>query len=128
MIDAVKMAMLETENQQLRKLLWLNHGCDVTALYGDDGEMGCCKCAVDFKRWSANEMLTVWRTQARRTAALAPGVSPAVQLLMNAADDARDHLGWRQRVFPNESGCASRDSRLAKLVEALHRVRVEVQP
>lgn len=32
----------------LRKLLWLNHGC--TLLYGDDGEMQCGKCLIDFKR------------------------------------------------------------------------------
>lgn len=32
----------------LRKLLWLNHGC--TFLYGDDGEMQCGKCLIDFKR------------------------------------------------------------------------------
>jgi len=131
MIDAVKMTALEMENQQLRELLWLNHGCGITALYGDDGELQCCQCVVDFKRWSVSEILKVWRTQVRRTAALAaqaPSVSPAVQLLVAAADSARDHLSWRQREFPTESGCVSRDSRLAKLVEALHRVRVEVQP
>ena len=34
----------------LRKLLWLNHGCSITSLYGDDGEMQCSKCLIDFKR------------------------------------------------------------------------------
>lgn len=35
----------------LRKLLWLHHRCsDIRALYGDDGEMQCNTCMVDFKR------------------------------------------------------------------------------
>ena len=33
----------------LRYLLWLNHG-HVDCLYGDDGEMQCNKCRIDFKR------------------------------------------------------------------------------
>lgn len=39
---------LHNENLILRKLLWLNHGC--YALYGDDGEMQCGQCIMDFKR------------------------------------------------------------------------------
>jgi hypothetical protein len=27
------------ENKELRKLLWINHGCSILDLYGDDGEM-----------------------------------------------------------------------------------------
>jgi len=41
------MATLE-ENMTLRKLLWLNHGHE--NLYGDDGEMQCPICMLDFKR------------------------------------------------------------------------------
>lgn len=33
-----------------REILWLSHGCPVTALYSDDGEMQCHRCQVDFKR------------------------------------------------------------------------------
>ncbi len=36
------------EEKILRKLLWLRHGC--TGLYGDDGEMQCGSCLLDFKR------------------------------------------------------------------------------
>lgn len=32
----------------LRRLLWLRHGCD--GLYGDDGEMQCARCSIDFRR------------------------------------------------------------------------------
>ena len=44
---------LETENRQLRQILWLRHGCEISALYGDDGEMQCSRCRLDFKRDSA---------------------------------------------------------------------------
>ena len=43
--------MLKVEaNKDLRQLLWLKHGCNITSLYGDDGEMQCNKCLIDFKR------------------------------------------------------------------------------
>jgi len=38
------------DNKMLRILLWLRHGCDITSLYGDDGELQCGKCIIDFKR------------------------------------------------------------------------------
>jgi len=34
--------------RKLRELLWLRHGC--VGLYGDDGEMQCGACLLDFKR------------------------------------------------------------------------------
>ena len=34
----------------LRRELWINHGCPFAALYGDDGEMQCGQCLIDFKR------------------------------------------------------------------------------
>ncbi len=43
--------MLKVEaNKDLRQLLWLRHGCNITSLYGDDGEMQCNKYLIDFKR------------------------------------------------------------------------------
>ncbi len=50
------MSKLETENKILRRLLWLRHGCPSNALYGDDGEMQCHKCCLDFKRDSAQKI------------------------------------------------------------------------
>ena len=38
------------DNVLLRQLLWLRHGCPSPALYGDDGEMQCSKCVIDFLR------------------------------------------------------------------------------
>ena len=45
-----------SENMNLRKLLWLHHGCSQDGLYGDDGEMQCNKCRIDFRRDSAKEI------------------------------------------------------------------------
>lgn len=45
---------LRRENAKLRELLWLHHGCNFPALYGDDGEMQCNKCRIDFRRDEAS--------------------------------------------------------------------------
>lgn len=34
----------------LRREWWLNHACPVGSWYGDDGEMSCGACRLDFKR------------------------------------------------------------------------------
>lgn len=47
---------IDTENMILRYLLWLRHGCSPHALYGDDGEMQCGSCMIDFKRDSARRI------------------------------------------------------------------------
>jgi len=44
----------EAENV-MRRLLWMMHGAD-HVLYGDDGEMQCSKCMIDFKRMSAQDI------------------------------------------------------------------------
>lgn len=46
----------EDDNKKLRELLWLRHGCSISSLYGDDGEMQCGHCLIDFKRLSALEI------------------------------------------------------------------------
>jgi len=43
------MLELEKDVSSLRKMLWLRHGVDCV-LYGDDGEMQCNSCMIDFKR------------------------------------------------------------------------------
>jgi hypothetical protein len=47
-VGTVDSATLQKEVMSLRMLLWLHHGHD--GLYGDDGEMQCAKCGIDFKR------------------------------------------------------------------------------
>jgi len=49
-----KDAGLLSENKKLRRLLWLSHGCQ--GLYGDDGEMQCNECRIDFLRDSADDI------------------------------------------------------------------------
>lgn len=38
------------DKKRLVELLWHRHGCPSSALYGDDGEMQCGVCLIDFKR------------------------------------------------------------------------------
>ena len=44
----------------LRQLLWVRHGCSLDVLYGDDGEMQCGRCMIDFKRMSAEQIQQRW--------------------------------------------------------------------
>jgi len=44
------------EELKLRELLWLRHGCSISSLYGDDGEMQCSNCLIDFKRDSVERI------------------------------------------------------------------------
>lgn len=41
-----------TLSVEVRKQLWLTHGCGISCLYGDDGEMQCGRFipAIDFRR------------------------------------------------------------------------------
>ena len=45
---------------KLRELLWLYHGCSISYLYGDDGEMQCNNMnshkPIDFKRDTPQEI------------------------------------------------------------------------
>ena len=45
---------MRDEVYRLRKLLWSLHGHN--GLYGDDGEMQCAECILDFKRGSIDEL------------------------------------------------------------------------
>lgn len=40
----------KANENEFRREMWLGHGCEIHALYGDDGEMQCNKCLIDFKR------------------------------------------------------------------------------
>lgn len=54
---------LQEENKRLRKWLWLVHGSPVHSLYGDDGEMQCSDCGLDFKRDSVEHLEEVVRAK-----------------------------------------------------------------
>lgn len=40
---------MNKDERILRRLLWIRHGCPINALYGDDGEMQCSECGIDFR-------------------------------------------------------------------------------
>ena len=47
--SASELTALAREILTLRKMLWLSHGH--TGMYGDDGEMQCGQCAVEYGFW-----------------------------------------------------------------------------
>ena len=48
---------MDAQELLLRRLLWLRHDAEhFAALYGDDGEMQCSACGIDFKRRTAEEI------------------------------------------------------------------------
>lgn len=47
--EAAGLTAAEIEHR-LRLEWWTGHGCQFRAIYGDDGEMQCSACLVDFKR------------------------------------------------------------------------------
>jgi len=67
MLDNAVVALRKHKAQQeareqferpIREALWINHGCPIPALYGDDGEMQCneLSCRLDFKRQPLHEL------------------------------------------------------------------------
>lgn len=61
--------------QRLRQELWLGHGCSFAALYGDDGEMQCHTCRLDFKRAPVQD-LVAFVEHRRLRLVVAPALTP----------------------------------------------------
>jgi len=55
LVAAVQAAAPSDETKEWREMLWARHGCS-SALYGDDGELQCAACGIDFKRQPAVEI------------------------------------------------------------------------
>ena len=53
--EVKRLSFMNNDELILRNLLWLNHG-HFDCLYGDDGEMQCNKCRIDFKRDSVKDI------------------------------------------------------------------------
>ena len=55
---------LKTNQAKAREWIWLNHGCPISVLYGDDGEMQC-SCnkhrSIDFKRMPITQIIEILR-------------------------------------------------------------------
>jgi hypothetical protein len=64
---AKRLRQAENENALLRKLLWIRHDSKHSyGLYGDDGEMQCGICLIDFKRMSAQDIENTWSDRATK--------------------------------------------------------------
>lgn len=68
----------DAERARFVEDMWINHGCSMDALYGDDGEMQCGNCVIDFKRmpllaiFKRLAILSEGRERARCTGILEP--------------------------------------------------------
>jgi len=49
-----ELADVKAENEIFRRLLWMAHGSH--GQYGDDGELQCAECRLDFKRDNATKI------------------------------------------------------------------------
>ena len=59
----------QKEVAELRRLLWATHGC--LGKYGDDGELQCSACFIDFKRLPVAEIEARLQARGRRLLAAA---------------------------------------------------------
>lgn len=63
----------------LRRLLWIRHDNHFGALYGDDGEMQCGACGLDFKLMSAKDLSDFWTAHnIKKLQELMPGLEELV--------------------------------------------------
>ena len=52
---------MNPDELKLRYLLWIRHQTPDCILYGDDGEMQCSRCMIDFKRFSPTEIEDIFQ-------------------------------------------------------------------
>lgn len=93
--------MTDAQQIELRQLLWLRHGCPINALYGDDGEMQCGICLVDFRRDSPEDMLAKfkranWQAPVPQLEATFPCV-----LYFDSREDATEFIELVKEAKPN---------------------------
>ena len=51
---------MSTKELRIRELLWITHNCGQRYLYGDDGEMQCLLCGLDFRRHSEDRIVNTF--------------------------------------------------------------------
>jgi len=100
---AVEMSAYAAEQvAQWRETLWLRHGHE--GLYGDDGEMQCGICLVDFKRATSQEIIDGLRRSFER------------QVAQVLADKGAYQEAWARRF-----GTDDPETAFQGLLDLLHR-------
>lgn len=87
----------EEREDELRRLLWLNHGHE--GLYGDDGEMQCNRCPLDFKRATVEEISRVFNANALKKLAQHEG---SMQKMEQLAESRGKKVVRKKKNEPNE--------------------------
>ncbi len=71
--------LLKADVGKLRLLLFLRHDVEhYSALYGDDGELQCSVCLIDFKRMSPDGIEARWQQMGLEKLAQASSVPSSV--------------------------------------------------
>lgn len=98
----------EAAEAELRMTWWMNHGCRPSAQYGDDGEMSCGCCAIDFKRMPLDEIrermqnASVERLKASGVTVESATLRAAHQQLKDAVvEEAVEWQRWQRRYAAN---------------------------
>jgi len=80
-----------------RRVMALRHGCNPSALYGDDGELQCKECGVDFARMEPDEIENHWWQQQLASiyrSATPPAAAPEpTEAMVDAVVNALAHRG-----------------------------------
>lgn len=92
----------------IRRQLWLGHGCPLSILYGDEGEMQCnaLQCRLDFKRAPIGELMTAVIRSLRNRAEAAES---QVQALREALEEL-------PRIVPSELSPEEQNNRNGEYV------------
>lgn len=88
--------MTDPIERHVRELLWMNHGCQMSALYGDDGELQCNAetCRMDFKRDPLPGLIELLMARGRLHAGLKVPSVPvsALRALLKEWQDTGDSM------------------------------------
>jgi hypothetical protein len=81
----------------IREVLWANHGCTLLSLYGDDGELQCGNCRMDFRREPLPFLIGTLMARGRLHAGIPPAAVPVSQL--RGLLEAWEHTGEAAQPF-----------------------------
>lgn len=94
------------EVAEVRKFFWLNHGCSIAALYGDDGEMQCGNCKSDFKRDSIESLVSF---MTMRMAKRFEAVEEVERYRLKSLPSGKICAGCKKPIFKGDGGITDND-------------------
>lgn len=96
------------EVRALREWLWLNHGCPISTLYGDDGEKQCTGAAHPALDFNRDDLVRL------------------VEAMKHATERERDE--WRQKYHNDKTVWCEENDRLRALLREVEWGHPSLQP